>query len=288
MPADSTIRDRGYFAGRWLTRQWGQTTASLRAEPSFIIAGAQRCGTTSLYKTLCQHPGVVPAVLHKGVHYFDTSAHRSHSWYLGHFPTRSTLHRHAYAGRDAMTGESSPYYLFHPHAPARIADALPDVRVLVLVRDPVERAYSAHSHETARGYETLPFEQALELEPERTEADWARMLADPSYSSFEVQHHSYAARGQYSVQLERMARAVGRDRVHVVDSGRFYTTPEEAMPTILEFLQLVPFNDFAFGKHNARGRSPMASDLRDRLRRSFEPSDAELVKWLGHVPSWRQ
>ena len=141
MPADSTIRDRGYFAGRWLTRQWGQTTASLRAEPSFIIAGAQRCGTTSLYKTLCQHPGVVPAVLHKGVHYFDTSAHRSHSWYLGHFPTRSTLHRHAYAGRDAMTGESSPYYLFHPHAPARIADALPDVRVLVLVRDPVERAY---------------------------------------------------------------------------------------------------------------------------------------------------
>lgn len=288
MPADSTIRDRGYFAGRWLTRQVGRATASLRTEPAFIIAGAQRCGTTSLYKTLCQHPGVVPAVLHKGVHYFDTGAERDFAWYLGHFPTKRTLARRSFAGHEAITGESSPYYLFHPHAAARIAAALPDVRVLVLVRDPVERAYSAHSHETARGYETRPFVQAIELERERTETEWARMVGDPSYSSFEVQHHSYIARGHYSVQLERMSRALGRERIHVIDSGRFYTTPEQEMPRILEFLRLAPFSDFAFGKHNARGRSPMPSDLEVELSRLFEPSDAELTGWLGHVPSWRQ
>ncbi|MGH9297486.1 MAG: sulfotransferase domain-containing protein, partial [Acidimicrobiales bacterium] len=159
------IPRRAQLFGRALARTVGRITAGGRMTPSFLIVGAQRCGTTSMYKAISQHRSVLPAVLHKGVHYFDTGYGNSWSWYLGHFPLRA----HARwvstrTGGAVVSGESSPYYLFHPLAPERIARDLPLARLIVMVRDPVERAYSAHAHELARGYETEPFEKALELE----------------------------------------------------------------------------------------------------------------------------
>jgi len=287
MPADSTTRDRAYFAARSIVRQWGRLTARHRAEPSFIIVGAQRCGTTSMYKTLCQHPGVLPAVLHKGVHYFDTNFQRGRGWYLAHFPTTADLNRHEYGGQPAITGESSPYYMFHPHGAARIAATLPSVRVLVMVRDPIERAYSAHTHESARGFEDLPFDEAIEQEEERTGAEYERMVADPEYSSFEVQHHSYIARGRYARQLRSLSKELGRDRVHVVDSGRFFSQPEQEMPAVLEFLGLPPFETFTFERHNARPRTSLSGQLRARLEAEFGVEDESLIDWLGRQPSWK-
>src|SRR5580692_9445955 len=124
--------------------------------PGFLIVGAQRCGTTSMYRALSEHPEVRKAVLHKGVHYFDMNYGRGLGWYRAHFPL---------ARGGGVTFESSPYYLFHPLAAERIAADLPGVKLIVLVRDPVERAYSAYTHERARGFETESFEQAIEREP---------------------------------------------------------------------------------------------------------------------------
>ena len=173
----------------------GRLTSRARMLPGFLIVGAQRCGTTSMYRTLSQHPAVLKAVLHKGVHYFDMNYERGMSWYRAHFP----LQPRDQPGPQAF--ESSPYYLFHPLAAERIARDLPGVRLLVLVRDPVERAYSAHAHETARGFETEPFERALELETTRLAGEEERMAADPGYVSLSHQHHAYCARGRYAEQL---------------------------------------------------------------------------------------
>ena len=151
------------------SRGYGRLTAHRRMLPSFLICGGQRCGTTSLYRALATHPAVIKAVLHKGVHYFDVAYERGLRWYQGHFP----LQRHAdrvaaETGVAAQTFESSPYYMYHPHAMARIAEDLPDVKIVVLVRDPVERAYSQHAHEVARGFETeRDFLRARALEPAR-------------------------------------------------------------------------------------------------------------------------
>src|SRR5215470_4416040 len=152
--------------GRRSRRTLGRWTSSGRMLPTFLIIGAQRCGTTSLFKAIAEHPAVVPPTFHKGVHYFDINYPRGIDWYQGHFPTRFAGRR-ATAGLDVppATGESSPYYLHHPAAPARIAAALPDVKLIALLRDPVERAFSAYKHEVARGFEDQPFERALDLEP---------------------------------------------------------------------------------------------------------------------------
>jgi hypothetical protein len=256
--------------------------------PSLLIAGAQRCGTTSMYKDLTQHPAIMPAVMHKGVHYFDTGYEHGRSWYIAHFPLRRTAAKiEKRIGVAPITGESSPYYLYHPLSGGRIAADLPGARLLVLVRNPVERAYSAHAHETARRYETETFERALELEPERIAGEEERLIADPSYESFEHQHHSYLTRGRYAEQLERLSAAVGRDRIHVADSGRFFQEPEAVYDEIIEFFGLPAMGRPEFKQYNARPRIDMDPALRKKLDEHFEPYDEKLTDWLGRPPSWR-
>ena len=256
--------------------------------PGFLIAGAQRCGTTSMYRTLSQHPAIVKAVLHKGVHYFDMNYERGIGWYRAHFPLRWTARPDRTSGSQALTFESSPYYMFHPLAAERIAHDLPEVRLVVLVRDPVERAYSAHAHELARGFENEPFARALELEDERLLGEAERMRKDPRYLSLNHQHHAYLARGRYAEQLERLESLFGPDRVYVVDSGDFFTDPEPVYDALLDFLGLRHHGYPEFERHNARPRSPMPAELRARLEDYFGPYDEKLAGWLDRTPSWRR
>jgi Sulfotransferase domain len=263
----------------------GRLTSRARMLPAFLIVGAQRCGTTSLYRTLSQHPDISKAVLHKGVHYFDMNYDRGLAWYRAHFPMRA---RGKHSGRSALTFESSPYYMFHPLAPARIAADLPGVRLIALVRDPVERAYSAHAHEVARGFEDQPFARALELEPERLRGEAERMRSDPRYLSHAHQHQAYRARGRYAEQLEVLESLVGRERLHVVDSGDFFAKPEPVYDDVLDFLELPRREYPEFERHNARSRSPMPAELRRQLSEYFAPYDEQLTRWLHQVPSWRR
>ena len=108
-----------------------------------------------------------------------------------------------------------------------MAGHLPDVRVLAMLRDPVERAYSAYKHEVARGFETESFETAIELEDTRLEGEAERMVDDPGYRSFSHRHHGYLHRGQYAEQLARMRRSFPAERIHVIDSESFFEHPEE-------------------------------------------------------------
>jgi Sulfotransferase domain len=266
----------------------GRLTHRARMLPGFLIMGGQRCGTTSMYRTLSQHPAVLKAVLHKGIHYFDTGYEHGPAWYQGHFPllARAALARRA-TGDTPLTFESSPYYMFHPLAAERISRDLPGVKLLVLTRDPVERAYSAHAHEIARGFETETFERALELEDERLAGEAERIKANPSYQSHSHQHHGYLTRGRYVDQLDRLEKLFGRERIHVVDSGRFFTEPEPVYDAVIGFLGLSRPGYPLFERHNARPRSPMPETLRARLEAHFRPYDERLTAWLGHPPSWR-
>lgn len=285
----ATVKSRAWQAAGSVTRTVGRWTAGSRMLPGFLIVGAQRCGTTSMFKTLAQHPAVLPPLFHKGVHYFDVAYPRGLAWYQGHFPTRSRAEAaQRQNGVPAITGESSPFYLFHPLAPGRIAENLPDVRLIVLLRDPVERAYSAHTHETARGFETEPFERALRLEDERLAGERERMMSDPTYISHHLQHNAYVSRGRYIEQLEHLVTLFGRQRVHVVDSDDFFATPRGAFDEVCDFLGLPRCDEINFGRHNARRRAPMDPGLRAELEEYFVEYDERLAAWWGRTPSWRR
>jgi len=264
---------------------WGTLTSPLRLRPSFIIVGAQRAGTTTLYRILEEHPAVARPTVNKGIAYFDLENDRGPRWYRGHFPMRWRARRRH--GPNVVTFESSGYYLFHPLAPERIARELPDVKVVVMVREPVERAYSAHQHELARGYESEPFEVAVDLEPERTEGEVERIVADPAYESFHHRHHSYLARSRYSEQIERYVAQLGPERVHIVDADAFFEDPVAEFERLRSWLGLPAWQPEKVERWNARPRSPMSTELRERLDRYFEPYDAKLAEQMGRVPSWR-
>jgi hypothetical protein len=272
---------------------YGRLTAGQRLLPSFLICGGQRCGTTSLYRALAAHPAVLKAVLHKGVHYFDVGYARGDRWYRGHFPTyRQAARIERRHGVRVQTFESSPYYMYHPHAIARIAADLPEVKLVVLVRDPVERAYSHHAHEVARGYESrVDFAKALALEPQRLRGVAERMADDAGHYSFAHQHHAYRGRGEYVRYLRRMASYVGRERIHVVDSAEFFRDPRPAYDAVLDFLGLPGPGELecpypAFERHNARPRSALRDSVRAELGAHFAPYDDQLAEWLGRAPSW--
>nr|WP_221376753.1 sulfotransferase domain-containing protein [Actinoplanes polyasparticus] len=273
------------------SRSYGRLTAPGRMTPAFLICGGQRCGTTSLYRALAGHPVVLKAVLHKGVHYFDTNYHRGMAWYKGHFPLlRSAEKVGERYGVTPQTFESSPYYMYHPQAAARIARDLPQAKLLVLVRDPVERAYSQHHHEVARGFETeRDFSSALALEPARLHKQEEKLAEDPEFYSFSHQHHAYRARGEYARYLGVMAQHVGRERIHVVESERFFSDPEPVYDEVCEFLGLPSYLERpAFERHNARPRqSDMNPDLRRELTDYYLPHDEALSRWLGRMPVWR-
>jgi len=280
--------------GRSLTAEAGIVTSPLRMLPTFTVAGAQRSGTTSLYRSLMAHPLIEPAVLRKGVNYFDLNYHRGMRWYRGHFPVRAVAERRtngrangSVAG-EPVTFDASGYYMFHPLAPARMAADLPHLKVITMLRDPVERAYSAHRHEFARGFDTEPFERAIELEPERLRGEVERICADPRYRSHSHRHHAYVTRGQYAEQLERLFAVYPREQVLVVESERFFEQPEAEFERILRFLDLPVVMPPAFDRYNARPRSPMSAATHARLSAHFEKYDEALAGILGHDPAWRR
>lgn len=275
--------------GRQASRSLGRMTAHVRLEPSFLVVGAQRCGTTSLFRALAEHPAVVTPLFHKGVHYFDVNHHRGFDWYRGHFPLRVTAQRRAAGlGCEPVTGESSPYYLHHPLAPGRIAAELPQAKLIVLVRDPVERAWSAHKHEAARGFEDRPFEQALELEPQRLRGEVDRMRNDPSYQSHSHRHHGYVTRGRYAEQIKVLHEYVDREQVLVVQSENFFLDPEPVYHRVLKFLGLPFWAPPRFEQHNARPSAAMAGSTRQQLSEHFASHDAMLAEILGEAPVWRR
>lgn len=274
-------------AGRAATRAGGRLTSGARMLPDFLMVGTQRGGTTSLFRALAAHPATVQPNFHKGVHYFDVNYPRGLGWYRGHFPVRALAERRT-GGATPQAFESAGYYMHHPLAPERIAGDLPGVKLVVLLRDPVVRAYSAHKHELARGFETEPFERALDLEPERLSGEIEKIRADPAYVSHGHRHHSYLDRGHYADQIERLFALFGRDRVLVLFAEDFFTEPEPCYDSALEFLGLPAWRPASFERHNARPGSPLPDHLQRRLADYYAPWDDKLAALLGAEPAWRR
>ena len=178
--------DRAAFSDRSsLKRAFRVTTSPLRMMPDFIIIGTQKGGTTSLYRYLIDHPNIAPIYI-KEPHYFDIHFHKGIGWYRSHFPTAVEKYyaRHV-EKHDLITGEASPYYLFHPRAPQRVAKTLPKAKLIILLRNPVDRAYSQYQHQLRQpGVEPLSFEEAIAYEEKRLAGEEEKILRDEKYDSF--------------------------------------------------------------------------------------------------------
>jgi hypothetical protein len=264
----------------------GLSTSEFRLLPDFIIIGAQRCGTTSMYNYLSQHPDVYPSYP-KEVHFFTNYYRKGLSWYRSHFPL--ALYKRfviTIQKGNFVTGEATPYYLSHPHAPRRISAALPDVRLIILLRNPVDRAFSHYRSEVKMGIEALSFEEAIRREAERLSKEKEKMVQDEYYLSFNHQHYSYLLRGIYIDQLISWERCFERVQLLIVRSEDFYREPGETLKRVQTFIGLRTFELKGYKQYNTAPYTALKPATRERLVSYFKPHNERLYEYLGLNLGW--
>ena len=250
-------------------RAWRWVSAGRRGFPDFIVLGAQRAGTTSLYQWVTAHDQVTPATS-KEVHYFDLNYEKGERWYRSHFPLSRP-------GR--ITGEASPYLLYHPLSPRRAGHDLPSsTRFVAVLRHPVQRALSHYWHERRMKAETESLEKALALEGQRLAGeDEAFRRGERSFAHF---HYSYEARGRYAEQLSRWFEAVGRHRILVVESEALFVDPD-VQAEVARWLGLGAAST-PFPALNEAARTEAVPDAVVRsLEARFEAPNEKLFALLG-------
>ena len=260
---------------RGTLRAYGHATVAMRPLPNFLILGAQKAGTTALYAYLRWHPQVTGPSF-KEVSFFDRHYARGELWYRAHFPAR----------RRSAVGEASPSYLFHPLAPERVARLLPDARLIALLRNPVDRAFSHYQHEVALGREPLSFDEAIAGEDARMRGELERMLDDESYFSHAWWNYTYLARGRYGEQLERWFASFPREQLLVLLTDELGRDPGGTYGRVLEFLGVEVRELPSYPRIFEREYEALPAETRARLERSFEEPNRRLGELLGRDLPW--
>ena len=263
-------------------RAWRVVSSPGRRLPDFLIIGAQKSSTSSLYEHLINHPDIGRAK-QKEIHYFDNRHHLGSAWYRSNFPLNAPRRGDE---RPRLCGEATPDYIFHPAAAARAAALVPDAKCIAVLRNPIDRAHSNHQHEVAHGREPLSFTEAIDQEPERAGADLERARADPAAFEQSIMHRSYLGRSRYVEQLEEWLRHYPRAQVLVLQAERLFTDPAGTMSAAWEFLGLPPGGPEAYPHANSRSYSPLDREVRARLAEYFEPYNERLFSLLGERFDW--
>ena len=280
-------------------RRFRQATRTRRILPSFLIIGAQRAGTTSLFEHLQDHPDFgSPRSADRSVywakelHFFDENFDKGLDWYRAFFPLHSTRERRRRRGGDLVAGEATPYYLFHPAVPGRVASSLPDVRLVAILRDPVERAYSHYQLARATGRERLSFEEALDKEPKRLAGVEAWLSSRPPTARGghpNYRHHrrrAYVARGYYAEQLTRWFEHLPREQLLVVRAEDLFARTQETYSEVLRFVGLRDWTLKNLEARNRQSYAPMDPDTRQRLEEHYAEPNARLAELLGWPEAW--
>jgi hypothetical protein len=285
MPAYEVLLD-SWHGLRGLT---GRSPGRGRLLPDVVIIGAAKAGTTSLFGWLVDHP-YVRGPRHKEVNYFSHYHYRGDDWYRQHFP--SARERDAFTaehGRPFLTGEASPSYLVHPWAPERMARLLPDVKLIVQLRNPVDRAYSQFQMRRRDGEEPLDsFEAAVDAEEERLAEEHERMLRDSRYSSYDVACWSYLMRSRYAEQLERWFEHFPRERFHVLALETLAADPQAELDAVHAFLGLSAHRPDSLRARFAFDYDPLPPETRRRLDDYFRPHNERLYELLGTDFGWER
>jgi hypothetical protein len=267
--------------------RWRSATRRVRVLPDFLVLGGQRCGSTTLYTMLCGHPQVMEAS-HKEPHFFDNNHQRGLEFYRRLFPLDAHMRLRALRlGHPVVTGEATTNYLSHPAVPGRVKALLPDVRLVAILRDPVDRAHSHYQLSVRAGLETLSFEEALEAEDERLAGEEERLLSDPEYFGAAHRYLSYRARGRYVDQLERWWAAFPRHQLLVLRSEDMFTDPAGVYRQLTGFLGLQPDPRRRFEARNRVTYSAMAPSTRAGLVAYFSDPNRALEEQLGRPMGWQ-
>ena len=251
------------------------TARATGALPGLLIIGAQKAGTTSMLRYLVEHPAITASWL-KEVHFFDDHFDKGESWYRTQFgaPERGRLFL-----------EASPYYLFHPLAPRRAVSVVPEAKLLVMLREPVARAFSHYRHEVSKGREPLSFEDAIASEATRLADSDGQLARGEVAISFHHRHFSYVRRGLYADQISRWLDHFPKSSVLFVKAEDMFAAPQQAADRVWSFLGFSSVTLPQPKQWHQRGGEGISDSSRERLANLYAEPNARLERMTGI--SWR-
>jgi len=254
--------------------------------PDFLIIGAAKSGTTSLYSNLIKHPQIFSA-MRKELDFFNQRYHYGNLLYRSFYPTIFTKFYQNYIKKNKMiTGEASAGYLPNLYTARRIHELIPEIKLIVILRNPVDRAYSGYNHNFHVGGETLSFEVALNKERERTDEGEKKMLANEKYYSSERFRYGYCYAGQYSVHLKNWFKLFSKKQFLILDFNQLKTEPQGLLNNVFEFLEASKFKVKNQSALNVTKYSKMNSVTREKLINYYKPYNQELFNLIDMKFDW--
>ena len=268
------LAQRARRSAEWKARK---ATARWRVLPDFVIIGGQRCGTTSLHLALAGHPEV-QASFRKEVHYFDLHHERGIDWYKANFPLESRM-----AGR--ITFEATPNYLASAEAPRLMGAVIPQAKIIVLLRNPIERSHSSWRLRRLEGLDDRPFEDAVEdelsgvtLHNEDTEEGRRRLDRAKQWA--------YVEKSRYDEHFQRWFNFFNRNQFLILQSEALFSNPDDTLNEVQEFLGIDTDSSIGLPRTNSTAPFPIEPPLRQYLSDYFGPHNERLSAITGTRFEW--
>ena len=260
-------------------------TGSIRTLPDFIVIGGTRSGGMTLTKYIQEHPSVYVS---RNVHFFEFIASNNVNWYKRHFP--SYIYKKKFLRKNKqklVVGESTGTYLFHPDIPKRIKNILPNVKLIVMLRNPVVSSYSKYNHYKNEGLELNSFEDAIKMEIKRIDIlkqNNELKSNNPDFNN-NVNFH-YLRHGHYAEKLKNWLKVFPRNQIHMVVNDEFNADLDKTVEETFSFLGLPNHKTKNRIKHSVGKYPKLQESTKEFLIDYFKPHNEELYEILGRKLPW--
>ena len=266
-----------------LARHFYAITGPLRTLPDFIIIGAMKSGTTSLYNYICEHPCVLPAAYDE-VGFFDDNFHLGLNWYRSMFPTKRRIEDIRRKEGVAITGEDTPFYFWNPVAAKRIQKLLPNIKLITILRNPIDRAYSEYQDLVSSESNSPSFETFIENEINTRRKD-SSLITEENFEIFN-QKNSYLLKGIYVDQLKIWAGLFPKEQIFTLSTENLNSEPITALESVFQYLNLPDYKIKNTQRQKQKKYVPMNSQTRKILIEFFKPHNERLFKFIGKKFDW--
>ena len=258
-------------------------TAFMRVLPDFIIIGSMKCGTTSLYYDICEHPCTLVAAYDE-IGFFDSNFHLGINWYRSMFPRKKQIEDIRRKEGAAITGEDTPFYFWKPIAAKRIQKLLPNIKLITILRNPIDRAYSEYQDLVSSESNSPSFETFIENEINTRRKD-SSLITEENFEIFN-QKNSYLLKGIYVDQLKIWAGLFPKEQIFTLSTENLNSEPITALESVFQYLNLPDYKIKNIQRQKQKKYAPMKPQTRKSLIEFFKPHNERLFKFIGKKFEW--